>query len=30
VIHIPVIPDDVPINRRKQIGTATLADQGLD
>ena len=30
VINIPVIPDDVPINRRKQIGTAALADQGLE
>lgn len=30
VINIPVIPDDVPINRRERIGTATLADQNLE
>jgi hypothetical protein len=30
VIEIPVIPDDVPINRRVQIGTATVADQRLE
>jgi hypothetical protein len=30
VIEIPVIPVDVPINRREQIGTATVADQRLE